>query len=173
LRATGVVAVEPAVHLVDLSKSQVNFGQLRAAILASQRTGEPHLWLINAASGLPVQTLRECGIEEEWRAAAEWMAEFSTAREWRRSVRRLTRKEPRRAGDVVAKSEQAPMNLRRFKRTWSAVVELLLPLAVEGVRIAPVAGDVGARVVVAEAPSAEVRWHGPVPREAHVEGWIY
>ena len=55
------------------------------------------------------------------------------------------------------------------------VVELLLPLAKEGVRIAPVSGVVGAKVVVAEARSGGdgELWSGPVPRDALLEAWSF
>ena len=169
------VAFEPTIHRVDLAEDRVHIGQLRTAILESQVSGKSHLWMVNTPMGLPRQTLVECGIELEWLAAAEWMASFGSAREWRRAVRRTSRREPRRLCDVVGRARHAPMNLRMFKRTWSTVVELLLPLAKEGVRIAPVSGEAGAKVVVAEARSGGdgELWSGPVPRGALLEAWSF
>lgn len=167
------------VHTVDVWAKGFDFGRVRGAVLESVKTGEAHVWWVNAPLGLAGQTFGACGVEEEWLAGAEWMASFGSAREWRRAVRRMTRKEPRRRSEVCGKGGLAPMNLRMFKRTWGAVVELCLPLVREesgGVSIAPVWGEHGARVVVAEAREGGAkkgRWVGAVPKEAQLESWAY
>ena len=48
------------------------------------------------------------------------------------------------------------MNLRIFKQTWTAMVELLVPLAAAGVRVEPLAGPAGSNVVVAEGCPASL-----------------
>ena len=166
------------VHTVDVWAKGFDFGRVRRAVLESVKTGEAHMWWVNAPLGLARQTFGECGVEEEWLAGAEWMASYGNAREWRRAVRRVTRKEPRRRSEACGRGGLAPMNLRMFKRTWGVMVELCLPLVREGegVRIAPVWGERGARVVVAEARGGGVeegRWVGAVPKEATLESWAF
>ncbi|MDG2021511.1 MAG: DUF429 domain-containing protein [Phycisphaerales bacterium] len=133
---------------------------LRRRILASLDDGHDHLWLIDAPFGLPLATLEACGIPKDWSKTVEWMASFRTPRDWRRGVRGVTRKEPRRLADRAAATPLASMNLRIFKQTWTAMVELLRPLAEAGVRIEPLAGPRDSRVVVAEGCPASILKRG-------------
>ena len=133
---------------------------LRRRIMASLEDGNEHLWLIDAPFGLPIPTLEACGIPIDWAATVEWMAGFRTPRDWRRGVRAVTRKEPRRLADRAAATPMASMNLRIFKQTWTAMVEVLHPLAKEGVRIEPLAGPRDSRVVVAEGCPASILKRG-------------
>ena len=109
---------------------------LKRRILASLDDGHDHLWLIDAPFGLPLPTLEACGIPDDWSKTVEWMAGFRTPRDWRRGVRGVTRKEPRRLADRAAATPLASMNLRIFKQTWTAMVELLRPLADAGEEVA-------------------------------------
>lgn len=133
---------------------------LRRRIMASLEDGNDHLWLIDAPFGIPCPTLEACGIPLEWTKTVEWMAGFQTPRDWRRGVRTVTRKEPRRVADRAASTPLASMNLRIFKQTWTAMVELLQPLAMAGVRIEPLAGPKNSRVVVAEGCPASILKRG-------------
>ena len=129
---------------------------LRDRIMASCADGERHLWLIDAPFGIPLRTLRSCGVEESWSASVDWLASFGSPRDWRRAVRTVDRKEPKREADVVASTPLASMNLRVFKQTWTAMVELLQPLVEAGVRVDPMAGPLDARVVIGEGCPATV-----------------
>lgn len=129
---------------------------LRDRILSSASDGERHFWLVDAPFGLPIRTLEACGIEADWRASLAWLASFESPREWRRLVRKTDRKEPKRTADRVASTPLAPMNLRVFKQTWTAMVEVLAPVLEAGLRVDPVAGPADARVVVAEGCPATV-----------------
>ena len=62
--------------------------------------------------------------------------------------------------DRAASTPLASMNLRIFKQTWTAMVELLQPLAMAGVRIEPLAGPKDSRVVVAEGCPASILKRG-------------
>lgn len=137
---------------------RVDRGRLRREILAGLDTGrdERHLWLVDAPFGLPVASLEACGIDSDWRASAEWLACFEDPREWRRAVRKVSRKEPKRWADRASSTPMASMNLRVFKQTWTMVVEVLLPLVAEGVRVEPLAGPSGSNVVVGEGCPASV-----------------
>ena len=129
---------------------------LRRRIIAGLETGDQHRWLIDAPFGIPLATLEACGIEATWEATVRWMASFDSPRDWRRGVRSMTRKEPRRVADRNSWTPLASMNLRIFKQTWTAMVELLVPLAAAGVRVEPLAGPVGSNVVVAEGCPASL-----------------
>lgn len=133
---------------------------LRDRILASARDGERHLWLVDAPFGLPLRTLEACGIASDWRASVDWLASFGSPRDWRRAVRAIDRKEPKRTADRVAATPLASMNLRVFKQTWTVMVEILAPLVDAGIRIDPMAGPIDARVVVAEGCPASVLKRG-------------
>jgi len=125
-------------------------------ILASREDGDRHLWLIDAPFGIPVRTLERCGVDLDWSASVAWLASFGSPRDWRRGVRAVDRKEPKREADVVAATPLASMNLRVCKQTWTAMVELLGPLVEAGVRVDPMAGPLDARVVVVEGCPATV-----------------
>jgi hypothetical protein len=133
---------------------------LRRRIIASLEDGNDHLWLIDAPFGLPRPTLEACGVPMDWSKTVEWMAGFRTPRDWRRGVRAVTRKEPRRLTDRASATPMASMNLRIFKQTWTAMVELLQPLANAGVRIEPLAGPRDSRVVVVEGCPASILKRG-------------
>ncbi len=129
---------------------------LRDRILASREDGERHLWLIDAPFGVPIRTLERCDVDLDWSASVRWLASHGSPRDWRRAVRAVDRKEPKREADVVASTPLASMNLRVFKQTWTAMVELLGPLVEAGVRVDPMAGPLDARVVVVEGCPATV-----------------
>ena len=121
---------------------------------------ESHFWLIDAPFGIPIATLEACGIELDWRASVDWLASFPNPREWRRAVRATIRKEPKRWSDRASATPLASMNLRVFKQTWTVMVEILAPLLAEGVRVEPMAGPLGSKVVVAEGCPASVLKRG-------------
>lgn len=129
-----------------------------------------HVWLIDAPFGIPIPTLEACGIEPEWSRSVEWLASCSDPREWRRAVRGVTRKEPKRIADRAASTPMASMNLRVFKQTWTVMVEVLGPLVAEGVRVEPMAGPAGAKVVVAEGCPASVLRRGGDPARGYKGG---
>lgn len=135
---------------------------LVARIAATAERGEAHTWLIDAPFGLPLETLREQGVELSWTAAARWLRGFESPREWRRACRTQSRREPRRTTDRAARTPMAPMNLRVFRQTWSLIVNVLLPLSERGIRIEPVAGPPTSPVTVAEGCPASV---------LHRRGW--
>lgn len=125
-------------------------------ILASRDDGRDHLWRIDAPFGLALESLGDFGIEPSWQAMAEWLGSFGSAREWRSTCRAMARREPRRVTDREAHTPMSPLNLRVFKQTWSVITRVLKPLAEAGIRIEPVAGPLGSRVVVAEGCPASV-----------------
>ncbi|NCF39904.1 MAG: DUF429 domain-containing protein [Planctomycetia bacterium] len=129
---------------------------LRRRIISGLETPDEHRWLIDAPFGVPLATLEACGVEPSWEATVRWMAGFDSPRDWRRGVRSMTRKEPRRTTDRNSWTPLASMNLRIFKQTWTAMVELLVPLAAAGVRVEPLAGPRGSNVVVAEGCPASL-----------------
>lgn len=129
---------------------------LRRAILQGLGDDRSHLWLVDAPFGMPIPTLDACGVDHDWEASVRWLASFTDPRDWRRSVRQRIRKEPKRTADRASATPLAPMNLRVFKQTWTAMVELLGPLAAEGVRIEPLAGPIASSVTVAEGCPASL-----------------
>lgn len=133
---------------------------LRRRIRAGLDGRDRHLWLIDAPFGIPLPTLDACDVERRWDAVVQWMSGFESPREWRRGVRSMTRKEPRRLTDRNSWTPLASMNLRIFKQTWTAMVELLAPLAAAGVRVEPLAGPPDSRVVVAEGCPASLLKRG-------------
>lgn len=143
---------------------------LRKAIIASASDGREHFWRIDAPFGLPLECFaaaRPEGMSSgdlTWRAVADWMAGFGSAREWRTAMRELSRREPRRACDRQFRTPLAPMNLRVFKQTFTVITEILLPLADAGIAIEPVHGGSGSgcRVRVGEGCPASV---------LHARGW--
>lgn len=151
IRLATRVGDEP-VHRID----RLDRRGLRDRILDSTRDGERHLWLIDAPFGLPLRTLEACGIDRDWRASVDWLASFGSPRDWRRAVRARDRKEPKRTADRIAATPLASMNLRVFKQTWTAMVEILGPLVEAGVRVDPLDGPIDARVVVGEGCPASV-----------------
>jgi len=148
---------------------------LRRAITESQSDGREHLWRIDAPFGLPLECFA-AGLPEgflrdgsgdaavTWRSIAEWMASFTTARDWRGAMREMSRREPKRACDREFRTPLAPMNLRVFKQTYTAITEILLPLADAGIAIEPVCMPANgyARVRVAEGCPASI---------LHRRGW--
>jgi hypothetical protein len=151
-------------------RGRIDRNGLRKAILETAGDGREHLWRIDAPFGLPVECFsaaRPEGFpadhELTWRAIAEWMSTFDSARAWRGAMRELSRREPKRACDREFRTPLAPMNLRVFKQTFTVITEVLLPLAREGVAIDPVVGASGAApaVRVCEGcPSSVLRHHG-------------
>ena len=129
---------------------------LRRTILDGLEDGARHVWLIDAPFGIPRSTLEACGIEDSWEASVRWLASYGDPREWRRAVRQQSRKEPKRTADYASATPLASMNLRVFKQTWTAMVEVLSPLAAAGVRVEPLAGPRGSSVVVAEGCPASL-----------------
>ncbi len=137
---------------------RVDRGGLRDEILTGLEDpgGQRHRWLIDAPFGIPVATLEACGVDPDWRASVAWLASFEDPRDWRRAVRQVSRKEPKRAADRAAGTPLASMNLRVFKQTWTVMVEILDPLVEAGVRVEPLAGPRAASVVVGEGCPASV-----------------
>ncbi len=129
---------------------------LRRAILEGLEDDTTHVWLIDAPFGIPRPTLEACGVDDSWEASVRWLASFGDPREWRRAVRQKSRKEPKRTADHASATPLASMNLRVFKQTWTAMVEVLSPLAAAGVRVEPLAGPRGSPVVVAEGCPASL-----------------
>ena len=134
LAAKSVVAIRP----------RVDRNGLRRLIAECARDGREHLWRIDAPFGLPRESLGGGlaglpeGREPTWIEVAEWMASFPNARAWRGAMRESSRREPKRTCDRVLHTPLAPMNLRVFKQTFTAITEILLPLAREGIAIMPV-----------------------------------
>ncbi|MCH2161760.1 MAG: DUF429 domain-containing protein [Phycisphaerales bacterium] len=161
------------------SIGRMHRGALREAILDSRSDGEPHLWLLDAPFAVAIPTLEDCGVEVSWQAMTRWFAERGNPRDWRRAVRARTRKEVRRLTDRISRTPLAPMNLRVFKQTWTAVTEILVPLAEAGVRVEPLAGSPSSVVVCEGCPAsvlarmgAPVRGYkggGEPPREKRAE----
>ncbi|MEY3026385.1 MAG: hypothetical protein RL136_1679 [Planctomycetota bacterium] len=150
---------------------------LRKAILESASDGREHLWRIDAPFGLPLEVFRDgrpegLGGELTWRAIAEWMAGFGTAREWRGAMREISRREPKRVCDREFRTPLAPMNLRVFKQTFTVITEILLPLADAGIAIEPVSAGVGdgARVRVCEGCPASVLQRREWPSKGYKGG---
>lgn len=151
-------------------RARVDRNGLRRAIIESANDGREHLWRIDAPFGLPIECFaqsRPDGMADgplTWRMVAEWMADFETAREWRGAMRELSRREPKRACDRALSTPLAPMNLRVFKQTFTAITEILLPLAREGIAIEPVsmpADPSAARVRVVEScPASVLKYRG-------------
>lgn len=141
---------------------RVDRPELRSEILAglAGEAGERHLWLIDAPFGLPLATLDACGVHADWRSSLEWMATFASPRDWRRAVRKMNRKEPKRWTDRASRTPLASMNLRVFKQTWTVMVEVLAPVLAAGVRIAPMAGPRDSRVIVGEGCPASILKRG-------------
>lgn len=146
----------PGTPLSELRR--VDRSGLRAEILLGlEEPGDRrHRWLIDAPFGIPAATLEACGVELDWRASVAWLASFQDPRDWRRAVRQVSRKEPKRVADRAAGTPLASMNLRVFKQTWTVMVEILDPLVEAGVRVEPLAGPRAAAVVVGEGCPASV-----------------
>lgn len=132
-----VIATRDAQGVVSVRRGATR-QDLQRAIRTANDDGDRHLWRIDAPISLPESVLDAHGIPRDWLAMARWMHTFESARDWRRALRAVDRKERKRTCDRAARAPLAPMNLRVFKQTWTAVCELLLPLAEEGMHIAPV-----------------------------------
>lgn len=137
---------------------------LRRAILESLETAELDEWRIDAPFSVPEAVFERHDIAFEWRALAEWMDGFDTPRDWRRAMREVNRKEPRRTCDRAAHTPLAPMNLRVFKQTWTIVCEILLPLAEAGVHIAPVHPTDAPCIVTEGCPASVLAFRGESSR---------
>ena len=98
------------------------------ALLELAGDGTTHHVLIDAPLTLPLEHLRQLGVEPSWRTAAEWLRTFQTPRAWRSKTRKVSRAEPRRAVDISTRTPMSPLNIRLFKQTWHALVSLVLPL---------------------------------------------
>ena len=137
---------------------------LLRAILDGEEDGDRHLWRIDAPLSLPESVLDAHGVEPSWHAMAEWMRGYGEAREWRRALRAVDRKERKRTCDRAARAPLAPMNLRVFKQTWTAVCEVLLPLAEAGIHIAPVFRTDSSSIVTEACPASVLHRIGASPR---------
>ena len=133
---------------------------LRRAILDSAESTDRHVWRLDAPFSLPSIVLERHGIEHEWHALARWMEGFDSARSWRRALRAVSRKEPRRTCDWAARAPMSPMNLRVFKQTWTMISEILLPLADAGVHIAPVHVTDSPAIVSEACPASVLAFRG-------------
>ncbi len=131
-----------------VSRGRADRRGLLRQIEASLSDGRDHLWRIDAPLGLPLETLAAFDVPRDWTAMASWMADFGSPRGWRHDVREVDRKEPKRWCDRSERTPLAPMNLRVFKQTWTAICELALPLAKAGVRVEPVVNTASAGTVV-------------------------
>jgi hypothetical protein len=160
-------------------RPRVDRNGLRKAILESAHDGRAHLWRIDAPFGLPIECFADARPEGfgdaplTWRAVAEWMSGFETAREWRGAMRELSRREPKRTCDRALATPLAPMNLRVFKQTFTVITEILLPLAREGVAIEPVSMPADpslARTRVVESCPASVLRHRGWPSKGYKGG---
>jgi hypothetical protein len=159
-------------------RGRIDRNGLRKAILESAEDGRDHLWRIDAPFGLPVECFaadRPDGMADgplTWRAIADWMARFDSARDWRGAMRDMSRREPKRICDREFKTPLAPMNLRVFKQTFTVIKEILLPLAEEGIAIEPVSvpGGEPARVRVCEGCPASVLHHRGWPSKGYKGG---
>ena len=116
--------------------------------------GNRHLWRIDAPISLPESVFAAHGIPLDWLTMAGWMSTFDSARDWRRALRAVDRKERKRTCDRAARAPLAPMNLRVFKQTWTAVCELLQPLAEEGFHIAPVHSTESSSILTEACPAS-------------------
>lgn len=123
----------------EITVERADRGALLRMILASAKSADQHLWRVDAASGMPLGTLKAHAIDANWLAAARWSAATASPRGWRTQLRLISREEPRRTADNEARTPMAPMNLRVFKATWTFICEVLLPLHEAGISIAPVA----------------------------------
>ena len=132
-----VIATRDAEGLISVRRGATR-QDLLTMIRSANADGNRHLWRIDAPISLPESVFAAHGISPDWLALARWMSTFDSARDWRRALRAVDRKERKRTCDRAAKAPLAPMNLRVFKQTWTAVCELLRPLAEEGFHIAPV-----------------------------------
>lgn len=137
---------------------------LRMMIRDSADASPLDLWRIDAPFSLPEIVFEQHGIEPEWMALAHWMESFDSAREWRRALRAVNRKEPRRACDRAARTPMAPMNLRVFKQTWTVVCEILLPLAEDGLHIAPVHATDSTSIISEGCPASALAFRGESSR---------
>lgn len=132
------------------------------AVLASRDDGRRHLWRVDAPMSVPLEVAAAFDVPADWAAIAGWMQSLGSPRHWRSTVRDRTRREPRRACDRELSTPMSPLNLRVFKQTWTFACEVLLPLAAEGVRIEPCAGDAASAVRIAEGCPSTV---------LHLNGW--
>lgn len=142
-------------------------------ILSSSQEAGRDLWRIDAPFSLPISVLQKHGIEHSWAAMAHWMRGFASARDWRRALRAVDRKEPKRICDQASQTPMSPMNLRVFKQTWTVICEILLPLAESGVHIAPVHVTDSSAILSEGCPASVLRTRGERakgykgPSEAH------
>ena len=132
-----VIATRDPQGVISVRRGATRQDLLRE-IRSADEDGNRHLWRIDAPIGLPESVLDAHRVPPDWLAMARWMSSFDSARDWRRALRAVERKEQKRTCDRAAKAPLAPMNLRVFKQTWTAVCEILRPLAEEGLHIAPV-----------------------------------
>jgi hypothetical protein len=134
-------------RLGDAPTTQNGFSRedLVRTLLEMAGDGATHHVLIDAPLTLPLEHLRQLGVELSWRGAAEWLRGFETPRAWRSKTRKVSRVEPRRAVDVSARTPMSPLNIRLFKQTWHALVSLVLPLLEhpESVAILPMSAALG------------------------------
>ena len=137
------------------------------AVLASRDDGRRHLWRVDAPMSVPIEIAEAFGVQSGWNDVASWMQSLGSPRHWRSTVRDRTRREPRRACDRELSTPMSPLNLRVFKQTWTFACEVLLPLAAEGVRIEPCAGDAGSAVRIAEGCPSTVLLLNGWPRRGY------
>ena len=158
-----VVATRDSRGGIDLRRG-AGRQDLLQLIRTSCEDGTPHLWRVDAPLSLPESVLDAHGVPPDWLSLATWMRGFEDPREWRRALRAVDRKERKRTCDRAARAPLAPMNLRVFKQTWTAVCELMLPLVEEGIHLAPM-HPTRSPVVVAEAcPASVLHRIGESPR---------
>ena len=149
-----VIATRDRTGDIDIRRGATRQDLLNS-IRDARDDGVRHLWRIDAPLSLPESVLESHGVEADWISMARWMHGFEDPREWRRALRAVDRKERKRTCDRAARAPLAPMNLRVFKQTWTAICELLLPLAEEGFHIAPM-HPTESSVIITEACPASV-----------------
>lgn len=162
-RAKIVIATRDEDGAVSIRRG-VDRVALRRTILDGVEDPTLDLWRIDAPFSLPEITFERHGIERDWLALARWMADFDSPRDWRRALRAVDRKEPRRACDRAARTPMAPMNLRVFKQTWTVICEVLLPLAEAGVHIPPVHVTDSTTLVTEGCPASVLGFRGETAR---------
>jgi hypothetical protein len=162
-RAKIVIATRRGDSPVSIRRG-VDRSGLRKAILETAEAEERHMWRIDAPFSVPLAVYDRHEIEHDWHALARWMRGFESARDWRRALRTVNRKEPRRTCDREARTPMAPMNLRVFKQTWTVVCEVLLPLAEAGVHIAPVHVTDSPAIVCEACPASVLTFRAISPR---------
>lgn len=115
-----------------------NLESFVTTVLEARDGGGAHRLVVDCPLGLATSQMEAHGFTSDWRGTVEWVASFTTPRDWRRAWRAVSRREPRRLTDRRTGVKLSPTNLRRFKKTWCGMRAILLPLLEEsGVHVVP------------------------------------